>query len=136
MDYKHSEDNKRVEISSQPVNKDVINVGIVGAGNFVTGMHLPNMKKLGNKYSLRAVMSRTGFNADAVAKQFGAAYSTTDFDEIINDKDIDLVMITTRHDSHADYVLRSLKAGKHTFVEKPLAINSRRIGSNQKFLQF
>jgi predicted dehydrogenase/threonine dehydrogenase-like Zn-dependent dehydrogenase len=133
LDYKHSQDNRKVEVSSQPVNKDVINVGIVGAGNFVTGMHLPNMKKLGNKYSLRAVMSRTGFNADAVAKQFGAAYSTTDFDEIINDKDIDLVMITTRHDSHADYVLRSLKAGKHTFVEKPLAINQEELDQIKEF---
>lgn len=133
LDYKHSENNRKIEVNSQPVNKEVINVGIVGAGNFVTGMHLPNMKKLGNKYSLRAVMSRTGFNADAVAKQFDAAYSTTDFDEIINDKDIDLIMITTRHDSHADYVLRSLKAGKHTFVEKPLAINQEELDKIKAF---
>jgi len=133
LDYKHSEDNKKVDVSTQPVNKEVINVGIVGAGNFVTGMHLPNMKKLSSKYSLRGVMSRTGFNADAVAKQFDAAYSTTDFDEIINDKDIDLVMITTRHDSHADYVLRSLKAGKHTFVEKPLAINQEELDQIKDF---
>jgi predicted dehydrogenase/threonine dehydrogenase-like Zn-dependent dehydrogenase len=135
LDYKHSEDNRKVEVKNKPVDKDVINVGIVGAGNFVTGMHLPNMKKLSSKYSLRAVMSRTGFNADAVAKQFGAAYSTTDFDEIINDKDIDLVMITTRHDSHADYVLRSLKAGKHTFVEKPLAINQTELDQIKDFYE-
>tara|TARA_B100000809_G_scaffold266519_1_gene329629 strand:- start:492 stop:2597 length:2106 start_codon:yes stop_codon:yes gene_type:complete len=133
LDYKHSSNDKKVELSSKPINKDIINVGIVGAGNFVTGMHLPNMKKLSNKFFLRAVMNRTGFSADAVAKQFDAAYSTTDFDEIINDKDIDLVMITTRHDSHADYVLRSLKAGKHTFVEKPLAINQEELDRIKEF---
>ena len=133
LDYKHSDNNKKVEVNSKPVNKNVVNVGIVGAGNFVQGMHLPNIKKLSNKFNARAIMNRTGFSADAVAKQFEAAYSTTDFDEIINDKDIDLVMITTRHDSHADYVLRSLKAGKHTFVEKPLAINQEELDQIKAF---
>ena len=133
LDYKNSEDNKKVAINSKPINKDVVNVGIVGAGNFVQGMHLPNIKKLSSKFNARAIMNRTGFSADAVAKQFEAAYSTTDFDEIINDKDIDLVMITTRHDSHADYVLRSLKAGKHTFVEKPLAINQEELDQIKAF---
>ncbi|MEJ6736517.1 MAG: bi-domain-containing oxidoreductase [Flavobacteriales bacterium] len=133
LDYKHSENQKKIEVKSTPVNKDIINVGIVGSGNFVTGMHLPNMKKLSNKYALKAVMNRTGFSADAVAKQFGADYSTTDFEEIINDEAIDLVMITSRHDSHADYVLRSLKAGKHTFVEKPLAINQEELDKIKDF---
>lgn len=133
LDYKHSENQKKIEVKSTPVNKDIINVGIVGSGNFVTGMHLPNMKKLSNKYALKAVMNRTGFSADAVAKQFGADYSTTDFEEIINDAAIDLVMITSRHDSHADYVLRSLKAGKHTFVEKPLAINQEELDKIKDF---
>jgi predicted dehydrogenase/threonine dehydrogenase-like Zn-dependent dehydrogenase len=127
LEYKNSENNKTVEVKTLPVNKNVINVGVVGAGSFVSGMHLPNIKKLSSKYSTRAIMSRTGFNANAVANQFGAAYSTTDFNEIINDKDIDLVMITSRHDSHAEYVLKSLKAGKHTFVEKPLAINQEEL---------
>ena len=133
LDYKNGQNDKKIEIKSTPVNKEVINVGVVGAGNFVTGMHLPNIKKLSEKYATRAIMSRTGFNANAVANQFGAAYSTTDFDEIINDKDIDLVMITTRHDSHADYVLRSLKAGKHTFVEKPLAVNQKELDQIKEF---
>ena len=131
--YKHSKNQEKIEIKNTPINKETINVGIVGAGNFVTGMHLPNMKKMGNKYALKAVMNRTGFSADAVAKQFGADYSTTNFDEIINDANIDLVMITTRHDSHADYVLRSLKAGKHTFVEKPLAINQEELDAIKDF---
>ena len=98
-------------------------------------MHLPNIKKLTDKYAVRAIMSRNGFNANAVANQFGAAYSTTDFDEIINDTDIDLVMITTRHDSHARLVFKSLQAGKHTFVEKPLAINQQELNKIKEFYQ-
>ncbi len=133
LEYINSNNNKKVEVKSTPVNKDVINVGIVGAGNFATGMHLPNIKKLSNKFCARAIMSRNGFNSNAVAKQFDAAYSTTNFEEIINDQDIDLVMITTRHDSHADYVLRSLKAGKHTFVEKPLAIHQEELDKIKEF---
>ncbi len=135
LDYKNSSDIKKVELTSTPVNKEVVNVGLVGAGNFATGMHLPNIKKLTNKYAVRAIMSRNGFNANAVANQFGAAYSTTDFDEIINDTDIDLVMITTRHDSHARLVLKSLQAGKHTFVEKPLAINQQELNKIKEFYQ-
>ena len=135
LNYKNSIDNKKVEIQAKPVDKNVINVGVVGAGNFVAGMHLPNIKKMSDKFNTHAIMSRTGFNANVVANQFGAAYSTTDFEEIINLKNVDLVMITTRHDSHADYVLRSLKAGKHTFVEKPLAINQDELDQIKSFYE-
>ena len=72
LDYKHSTDNKKVEVKSKPVDKNIINIGVVGAGNFVQGMHLPNIKRLSSKYSLRAVMSRTGFTANTVANQFDA----------------------------------------------------------------
>lgn len=133
LDYKNAEFTKKVEIKSSPLNKETINVGVVGAGNFVTGMHLPNINKLKDKFNTYAVMSRTGFNADVVANQFGASYSTTNFEEIINDKNVDLVMITTRHDSHGEYVLKSLKAGKHTFVEKPLAVNKEELKMIEDF---
>ncbi|MCO6499794.1 MAG: bi-domain-containing oxidoreductase [Vicingus serpentipes] len=142
LDYKNAIDNltdgkagKKVDIETKRIDKNVINVGVVGAGNFVSGMHLPNIKKMSNKFNTHSIMSRTGFNANAVATQFNASYSTTDFDEIINDEDIDLVMITTRHDSHGDYVLRSLEAGKHTFVEKPLAINQKELDQIKAFYE-
>ena len=135
LNYKNADTLKKIEIKPTFINKEVINVGVVGAGNFVTGMHLPNIKKLSNKFAAYAVMSRTGFNANAVAHQFGASYSTTDFNEIINDPNVDLVMITTRHDSHAEYVLKSLQAGKHTFVEKPLAIHQEELEKIKEFYQ-
>jgi predicted dehydrogenase/threonine dehydrogenase-like Zn-dependent dehydrogenase len=97
-----------------------IRVGIIGAGRFATGMHLPNLVALSKWYKVRAVCSRTGFSAKAAAKSFEALYATTNYREILQDPEIDLVMICTRPALHAGLVIESLAAGKHTFVEKPL----------------
>ena len=123
----------RVEIQSKTVSKETVNVGLIGAGSFAIGMHLPNMQALKGKYNLKGVMSRTGFKAKTVADQFGAEYATGNVDDIINDKEIDLVLIATRHDSHGELVLKSLKAGKHTFVEKPLAVNQQELDEIKAF---
>lgn len=110
-----------------------IRVGLVGASSFAQGMHLPNMQKLSKQFSLHAVMSRTGANAKAVAEQYGARYSTTSLDEVLNDPMVDLVMITSRHDLHGSSVLKSLQAGKHVFVEKPLTLDATDLESIEAF---
>jgi predicted dehydrogenase/threonine dehydrogenase-like Zn-dependent dehydrogenase len=119
---------RRKIVLTQPVSEtNKIRVGIVGASSFVQGMHLPNLVKLRKDYSLHAVMTRTGSNANAVAQQYQASYCTTDFDEILKDEAVDLVMITTRHDLHGDMVKSALGAGKNVFVEKPLTLDERDI---------
>lgn len=136
LDYtktKSEDSDSIIQIKTKSVSKDIINVGLIGAGSFATGMHLPNMKKLNGKYNLKGVMSRTGFKAKNVADQFDAEYATANVDDILNDATIDLVLIATRHDSHADLVLKSLKAGKHTFVEKPLAVNQEELEQIKAF---
>ena len=80
-------------------------------------------------------MSRTGANALMAANRFGAAKATTDFDEVIGDPDIDLVLIATRHDQHAGLALRALDAGKHVFVEKPLAIDEAQLAELEAFFR-
>jgi predicted dehydrogenase/Zn-dependent alcohol dehydrogenase len=114
---------RKVVLNATPVRKGVINVALVGAGGFATGMHLPNISKLSGKYKLHAVVDSVGHKAKTAAQQYGASYATTNYDDILNDKDVDLVLIATRHDSHAELALKALKAGKHVFVEKPLATN-------------
>lgn len=99
-----------------------VGVGLVGAGSFAQGVHLPNMLKLKNSLELKAVMSGTGVNAATVAKTYEAGIATTDLDEVLGEDDIDLVLVSTRHNLHGDMVLRSLKAGKSVFVEKPLCM--------------
>jgi predicted dehydrogenase len=96
-------------------------------------MHRPNLQKFSDKYEIRAICNRTGSKAKSVAQQFGAAYATTDYHEILNDSDIDLTMICTRHNLHGKMVLDSLNAGKHTFVEKPLCTSMEELEAIQKF---
>lgn len=120
---------------STNVDAKIINVGMIGVGSFATGMHLPNLKSLKDKYHVKAVMSRDGFKAKKIAEQFGVDYATTDYNEILNDKDIDLVIISTRHDSHGELVLKSLQAGKHTFVEKPLCVTEAELEQIENFFK-
>ncbi len=124
---KYLNHDRRITVSSKSLQSGVIRVGVIGTGEFATSIHLPNLKKLSGKFSIHAVMSRTGHKAKAVAEQFGASYATTIAEDIINDNDIDLVMICTRHDSHTELVMKSLKSGKHVFVEKPLSISEKEI---------
>lgn len=113
--------------------KKRIRVGIIGAGNFATGVHLPNLQKLSDKYEIKAICSRTGHKAKAIAEQFGAIYATTDYKEILSDPEIDLTMICTRHNLHGGMVLESLQAGKHTFVEKPLCTTQAELDAITNF---
>lgn len=110
-----------------------IRVGLAGASSFAQGMHLPNMVKLRDRFSLRAVMSRTGANAKAVGTQYEAGYCTTRFEDLLEDADVDLVMVTTRHDLHAPMTLQALRAGKHVFVEKPLALREDELDAIERF---
>ena len=109
-------------ISSDIHKKDgAISYAIVGAGSFATNMHLPNLQNHTDKFNAYAILDRKGSKASNIAKQYGAVLATTNFDDILNDSNIDLIIITTRHDSHANFVLKALEAGKHVMVEKPLA---------------
>jgi len=74
------------------------------------------MIKLRDRYDLHCVMSRTGSNARAIATQFEASYATTEFEQILSDADVDLVLIATRHDLHGRMVRHALEAGKNVFV--------------------
>lgn len=104
--------------SSRP-GKGVL--GIIGAGNFTKMTVLPSLKNSGAHY--KYISSAGGLSAKSLANKYGFEFSTTDYKEILNDKEVDIVMITTRHDMHAAMVIESIKAGKNIFVEKPLAIN-------------
>ena len=111
-------------------------MAVIGAGSFVTSMHLPNMKDQKANFKLCAVCNRTGYKAKEVAKHWGAQYHTTDEARIFADEEIDLVVITTRHDSHADLSIAALEAGKHVFVEKPVATSTEQLLRVNQALEF
>gem|GEM_PF-482128 len=101
----------------------VINVGLIGCGAFARGMHIPNLGK-NPKFRIHAVMDIDEASAKEVAEETGASYWTTDTDKLLQDEGVDLVVITTRHDSHADLSIRAAKAGKHILCEKPMGMDA------------
>ncbi len=107
-------------------------IGIIGAGNFTKMTMLPALK--GSAANYKYIASAGGVSGTALAKKYGFSHSTTDYKEILNDKDVDLVFITTRHDKHASMASEVLKAGKHVFVEKPLALNAEQLERDYKYL--
>ncbi|MCC7117471.1 MAG: bi-domain-containing oxidoreductase, partial [Anaerolineales bacterium] len=118
---------KRIEFPST-VKRQTSNVklGVLGAGLYANATLLPVLKN--NKdFQLVGIASSGGLHAQHSGKKFGFQYATSSEDEIIHDKNINTVAILTRHDSHADLVIKALKAGKNVFVEKPLALNTEQL---------
>ncbi len=111
-----------------------VKLGVLGAGLFANSILLPSIQKAGD-IQLVGIASSGGLHAQHSGKKFGFQYATSDADEIINDPNINTVAILTRHDTHADLVVKALKAGKHVFVEKPLAINSSQLSEISKQLK-
>jgi predicted dehydrogenase len=96
-------------------------VGIIGAGNFTKMTMLPALKDSGAHF--KYIASQSGLSGTLMAKKYGFSQSTTNYKDILADNEVDLVMITTRHNLHAQMVVETLNAGKNVFVEKPLALN-------------
>jgi threonine dehydrogenase-like Zn-dependent dehydrogenase len=97
-------------------------IGIVGAGNFTSATLLPALKPLDAQ--LKYIVSAGGLSAGTLARRAGAACAATDYRQVLKDDEVDLLIITTRHDLHASMVIESLEAGKSVFVEKPPLLKS------------
>ena len=98
-----------------------LRVGLVGAGQFARTVVLPTLRELGLPLQVAAASSAS---AASLCRQFGFSRITGEPSEVFDDEDVDVVFVLTRHDSHSEYVRRAIRAGKHVFVEKPLAISS------------
>lgn len=96
-------------------------LGIIGSGNYTSAVILPQLKKLNAQLSY--IASSSGLSSTKLAKKFKISNSTTNYKNILKDSNVNLIFITTRHNSHANIILEALDAGKHIFVEKPLCLN-------------
>lgn len=103
-----------------------VRLGVLGAGLFANATLLPAIKKIA-EIELIGIASAGGMHAQHSGQKFGFQYACSDDEQILNDPNINTVAILTRHDTHADLVVRALKAGKHVFVEKPLAVNDEQL---------
>jgi predicted dehydrogenase/threonine dehydrogenase-like Zn-dependent dehydrogenase len=108
-------------------------VGVLGAGNYATAVFLPAMRQAGGA-RLAGIASAAGLHARQAAQKFGFAYAASEEDAILDDPDIDVVVVLTRHDQHARQVLRALHAGKHVYCEKPLAIHAEELAELEQTL--
>ena len=97
-------------------------IGLIGAGTFTGAVLLPALKKKGA--AVQVIASRGGLSAASLAQKFNIPQVTTDDGSILADTDIHSIFITTQHQQHAPMVIAALNAGKHVFVEKPLAIDT------------
>ncbi len=120
---KHFEKAKKEKISK-------VVVGAIGAGNFARQILYPALCKT-DAY-LKMVSDINPSSAAYAARKFGFQYSSSDVSKIIGDPDINTVFILTRHNTHADLVIESLKAGKNVYVEKPLALTKSDLNSVKK----
>jgi polar amino acid transport system substrate-binding protein len=97
-------------------------IGFIGAGSFATGYLIPNLKAI-EGVELITVCNATGITAESVKQTFGFQHATSNVDDVLGDESIGTVFIATRHNSHAELVIKALQAEKHVFVEKPLALD-------------
>ncbi len=99
-----------------------VRFGIIGAGQLAQGILLPRLKKVPGVV-INSVVTGQGLTALSVARKYGAKVCTSDYREVLASPDVDAVLIATRHHQHAAMTAEALRAGKHVFVEKPLAID-------------
>ncbi|HEY8401874.1 MAG TPA: bi-domain-containing oxidoreductase, partial [Cytophagaceae bacterium] len=100
-------------------------MAIIGAGNFTKMTMMPALKKIGAQ--IKYIVSAGGVSATYLAKKYGVEVSSTRYEDVLQDNSVDSVIITTQHNLHASMTIEALKAGKHVFVEKPLALTEEEL---------
>ena len=115
------------------VSSEIINIGLIGAGSFAVSTLLPIIYQNSDKFCLKTVVNRSGDKSLNVARQFKAEKISSDYNEILKDGKIDLVMVCTQHNSHAELTMQALRHNKHVFVEKPLATTLEDLAEIENF---
>jgi predicted dehydrogenase/threonine dehydrogenase-like Zn-dependent dehydrogenase len=115
---------RRIPLNVRSAEK-AIKLGVIGAGGYVPAMLLPHFKSEGVEF--RSIATASGVSAHDVGKRFGFAYAVSGADEVLDDGDINLVVIGTRHDLHAELTVKALDKNKNVFVEKPLALDDAQL---------
>jgi polar amino acid transport system substrate-binding protein len=103
--------------------KSTLGVAFVGLGNYAKSVLLPKVRGA-EGVTLTCVVTKTGISAHHSKDKFGFAEAATDPQAALDDPSTDAIFVATRHDTHAALTARALRAGKHVFCEKPLAIDS------------
>lgn len=116
-------ENQKISTSNTPKTEKV-NVAFIGAGSYAQGNLLPYLP---DSIGRKGVLTNTGTTSKRVAEKFKFEFCTAKEEDVFDNKDINTVFIATRHDSHAEYVLKALKNQKHVFVEKPICLKEEEL---------
>lgn len=103
-----------------------VRVAVVGAGEFARLMHFPLLAK-DPGVALAAIATRTALTGERLQRQYEVPHLTTNVDDVLADDAVDAIVVTLRHHEHARVVRDALRAGKHVFVEKPLALTDAEV---------
>ena len=136
-DQKSPEDD--IALNKAPLDPSYPIIGLIGAGNFAQNILLPKMKGL---CEFGSITTMNGNESVYVGNKYGFANTYSDAEKLINNKAVNTIFILTRHNTHAKFVLEGIRANKHVYSEKPLAMNELELeeirkaweGSSQKHL--
>ncbi len=127
LSYKRNKENSEIETKKGIVIKKgkapsgKIKLGFIGAGNFARSVLIPHFAQ-NNDFYLSAIVSAGGYSGRSMAEKFKIACVYSDVNSMFDEAELDAVVITTRHNLHAEQIIKSLKKGIHVFTEKPLAL--------------
>ena len=116
----HVEGSDQIELASPRGGSSGVAVAVVGAGNFATRVLIPALKT--NEARLRLIASRGGLSSVLAGRKFGFESSTTNLQRVWDDPDCNVVFVATPHETHIDIAVEAIEAGRHVWIEKPLAI--------------
>ncbi|MEE9926783.1 bi-domain-containing oxidoreductase [Microvirgula aerodenitrificans] len=118
---------RTIALTTPPRIDDPVTLAMIGSGNYATAVLIPAFKSTNAR--LKTVASSAGVSGVHAGRKFGFMQTTTDTDAVFSDPEVDAIVVSTRHDSHASFVLEALDKGKHIFVEKPLCLTSGELES-------
>ena len=131
--HKETSIKNNIKLAAKKNNKknyEKVNVGFIGAGNYARKILIPTFNKVGGK--LITIASINGLNSVITGEKYGFQNATTNVDELINNPNCNAIVISTRHNSHAELIIKSLNAKKNIFVEKPLCLTKTELESIKK----
>lgn len=96
-----------------------LGVGVIGAGGISRAAHLPNLAR-NPRVNLVAVADIDGSRARQAADDFGVPYAYDNYQELLDNPEVEAVTVTTWPSAHAEPVIAAARAGKHILCEKPI----------------
>ncbi len=124
-----------IRISDSTVTRegDKASIGFIGSGNYATSILIPSFRNAGAR--LKVVASAQGLSSVLAARKFGVEQATTNTSELFEDPDVNTIVIATRHNTHAAFVIKALESGKNVFVEKPLCMSLEELSKIEQAYQ-